>query len=80
MKEPEFTAKQVRDRLWAVINSRRHNQLTLAAAIGVSAQFLNDVLHGRKEPTGKVLEYLGLVRVVVYRISKRDGQTVKGDQ
>lgn len=74
MKEPEFTAKQVRDRLWVKIDPRRrpgrHTQMSLAAAIGVSASFLSDVMHGRREPTGKVLKYLGLERVVVYRIPK----------
>jgi hypothetical protein len=75
MAEPEFTAKQVRDLLWTKIDPRnrtgRHDQLSLAAAIGVSASFLNDVMHERREPTGKILEYLGLERVVVYRIPKR---------
>ena len=75
MAEPEFTAEQVREKLWTAIDPRRrpgrHTQLTLATAIGVSASFLCDVMHGRREPTGKVLEYLGLERVVVYRIPKR---------
>ena len=74
MVEPEFTAEQVRARLWTGLSSRRptaHNQLSLAAAIGVSPAYLNDVLHGRREPQGKILEYLGLERVVVYRIPKR---------
>jgi hypothetical protein len=74
VSEPEFTAEQVRAKLWTGLSSRRpgaHNQLTLAKAIGVSAAFLGDVLHGRREPTGKILEYLGLERVVVYRIPKQ---------
>jgi len=72
-KEPQFTAEQVRDRLWIALSSRpsRHTQITLAKAIGVSVSYLNDVLHGRREPQGKILEYLGLERVVTYRIPRK---------
>jgi transcriptional regulator with XRE-family HTH domain len=77
VSEPEFTAEQVRAKLWNGLSSKRvnaHNQQTLAKAIGVSYAFLNDVLHGRREPTGKILEYLGLERVVIYRIPKRPSE------
>lgn len=41
-------------------------QAELAAAIGVSLPFLNDTLLGKREPSGKVLEFLKLERVVRY--------------
>jgi transcriptional regulator with XRE-family HTH domain len=41
-------------------------QKDFAAAAGVSPAFLSDVLKGRREPSGPLLDYLGLVRVVSY--------------
>jgi hypothetical protein len=73
----EFTADQVRKKLWTAIASKPprriggHTQLSLAAAIGISAQYLNDILHGHREPCEKCLQYLGLEKVVVYRIPVR---------
>lgn len=78
----EYTAKQVRDRLWLGLSSRRvgaHNQLTLAKAIGISAQYLNDILHGKREPCEKCLKYLGLEKVVVYRIPTRRADNGRGE-
>lgn len=64
----ELTATQVRSILRAKItvlcNGR---QKIMANAIGVSESFLCDVLADRREPTGKILEYLGYERVVSYR-------------
>lgn len=69
----EFTAKQVRDKLWTGLSKPggRHTQLSLAAAIGISAQYLNDILHGNREPCEKCLDYLALEKVVVYRVKQR---------
>jgi transcriptional regulator with XRE-family HTH domain len=41
-----------------------------AADLGVSSQYLSDVLHGRREPGPKILNALGLERVVTYRKKK----------
>lgn len=72
MKEPEFTAEQVRHKLWLAIGPPpRHTQLSLARKLGISAQYLHDILHGRREPGESALEYLGLEKVVVYRIPKK---------
>lgn len=70
----EFTAEQVRKKLWTGLSSKRpgaHNQLTLAKAIGISPQYLNDILHGNREPCDKCLQWLGLEKVVVYRVTQR---------
>jgi transcriptional regulator with XRE-family HTH domain len=73
----EHTSDQVRDMLWGVIKSQPGRPLTqkaLAAKIGVSLPFLNDILRGFREPSGKVLTFLGLERVVTYRyLKKRPG-------
>ena len=42
-------------------------QKALADKIGVDPSFLHDVLFLKRAPTGKVLDYLGLERVVIYR-------------
>ena len=42
------------------------NQQAAATKLGVSPSYLSDVLSGRKEPGKKILEPLGLVRVVSY--------------
>jgi hypothetical protein len=39
-----------------------------AAKVGVSQQYICDVLLGRKEPGKKILQALGLERVVTYRL------------
>lgn len=49
------------------------SQKALAARLGVSPQYLNDVLLGRKEPGEGILEPLGLERVVSYR-RRKNGQ------
>jgi len=46
-------------------------QKALAEAIGMSPQALNGIMRGKREPTGKLLAFLGLERVVRYRIARR---------
>jgi transcriptional regulator with XRE-family HTH domain len=41
------------------------SQKEAADALGISAQYLNDLLRGRREASGNVLEKLGLKRIVV---------------
>jgi len=41
-------------------------QRAYAKSIGVSPAFLNDILLGKREPSGKVLEHLGLAKVTGY--------------
>jgi hypothetical protein len=68
----QLTAAQIRSLLKERISALEgHRQQTLAAEIGVSRSFLSDVLNERREPTGKVLEYLGFERVVTYRRVRR---------
>lgn len=45
------------------------SQRLLAQAIGVSDQFISDILRGKREPSGKAVEYLGLRRKVVYEVT-----------
>ena len=41
-------------------------QKNAARELGVSLSYLNQVLHGRREPAGKLLEAIGLERVAGY--------------
>lgn len=70
----ELTSAQVRNLLWDKLKpriGRPRTQKELAAEIGVSTPFLNDILNGNREPSGKPLKFLGLERVVTYRFRKR---------
>ena len=42
------------------------SQRALAIEIGVSAAYVSDILAGKREPFGRVLDYLGLERKVGY--------------
>ena len=46
--------------------TREGGQRALARKLGVSVSFINKIVKGTKEPSGKVLTYLGLQRVVTY--------------
>ena len=47
------------------------NQVAVAAELGISAQYLSDVLHERRKPGKKILAALGMERVVIYKKAKR---------
>ena len=42
-----------------------------AKLAGVSAPYLNDVIHGRRPPADAICSALGIERVVVYRKAKK---------
>lgn len=62
----ELTSAEVVDRLKRQL-SDHESQRAMALEIGCSTQFLSDVLHGKRAPSGKVLTYLGLERFTAYR-------------
>ena len=59
-----LTQEQVLSRLRAIVKTR--TQSSLADEIGVSRSFLNEVIKGTRQPTGKILDYLGLRTKTVY--------------
>jgi hypothetical protein len=77
-----LSADDVRAILRDVV-ARAGSQKATALEAGVSYAFLNDVLHGRREPSGLLLDALGLERVVRYRAKpetrRRKPSPVKGD-
>lgn len=61
-----LTEDDIRARLRAAIDAARSQQ-TFARQHGISAQYINDVLNGRRKIGEKILDALGLERVVIYR-------------
>jgi len=60
-----MTADKVRVKLKAAAELLG-GQRALARKIGVSAAFLNDIILGKREPSGRVVTYLHLTREVSY--------------
>jgi len=69
-----YTSDQVRKMLWDRMKdtpAAAISQRQFAKQIGISVPFLNSTLKGVREPQGKILEFLGLERVVAYRYVKK---------
>lgn len=64
----QMNAEQVKALLSSAVDAAG-SQSALAVKIGIPRQHLSDIRLGRRAPSDKVLEYLGLVRVV-YRVIK----------
>lgn len=61
-----LTEEELIDRLRTVV-AQAGSQKDFAQQHGLSEQYLSDVLRGRREPGQKILEALGVERVVGYR-------------
>jgi transcriptional regulator with XRE-family HTH domain len=60
-----FTADEVREQLREQLKA--HGSLTAyARAIGITATYLSDILAGKRDPTDRVCEAIGLTRLTVY--------------
>lgn len=70
---PDFTATHVRQMLRAYMGANDLTQTSLAKKIGISTPYLNDILLEKREPQGKVLDWLKLQRVVVYKRADNAG-------
>lgn len=62
-----YTSEQVRELLGGHLDRTKTTQLEFSRDIGISPQHLCDVLKGRREPFGAILDYFGLERSVTYR-------------
>lgn len=49
-----------------ILQTATRSQQEFANQIGVSLSYLNDVLHGRREPGEKILSAIGVRKVVSY--------------
>ena len=63
--------QDVIERLRAAIDAAG-SQVAFAEKHGVSLQYVNDVVRGRREPGQKILDALGIEKLVVYR-EKQNG-------
>lgn len=53
---------------------RCESQTRAADSLDISAQYLNDVLTGKRQPGGKLLKAMGLERVATYRAVKLESK------
>lgn len=60
-----YYADQILSRLRAE-SSAAESQKALAERMGISPQFLHDMLNDRRPITGKALSYLGFAQITVY--------------
>jgi len=65
----ELTEDQVVEKLWQVLGLG--SQRWLARKIGISPAYLNDILHGKREPGPHTLRFLGLTKRVSYVANSR---------
>ena len=61
-----MNARQVVERLKREVE-KAGGQRAWASVNGLSAAYVNDVLHGRREPADTICKALGLARIVEFR-------------
>ncbi len=61
-----MTADDVRNLMRRDIETWASSQTAWAKMVGVSQTYVSDVLAGKKEPSGKLLERFNLIRIVAY--------------
>lgn len=71
----DMTADDVRELLRQALRKENLSQRAMAKLIGISGQYLNDVLLRSREPTGLILDYLELDRIVTYRRRETKGRS-----
>jgi len=65
-----MTVDDVREKLRKAVEAAG-NEAAWARTHGVSRANVNMTLNGKREPGGRILEALGLERVVQYRVKRR---------
>jgi hypothetical protein len=64
--EREMPVEDVRAMLRTAVEAAG-SQIAWARAHRLSGVYVSDVLHGRREPAGKILAALGMEKIVMYR-------------
>jgi transcriptional regulator with XRE-family HTH domain len=71
IKERTYTVASVREALMeACINFGSGGQTKLAERLGLSRQYISDVINGKRPPSARILAYLNLRKVDVYKEAK----------
>jgi len=65
----QISLASVYGRIRIAIN-KAGTQKAWAEEIGVSPQFLNDVLHGKRQPSDRMLKPLGIIRQTTYSVEE----------
>lgn len=60
----------VLERIRVEIQERHRNQSAFAQHVGISRSHLSHILAGRKDPTERMLQEVGIERLVVYRVRR----------
>ena len=63
--KPLFTKAHV-IRLLEILLSEHRTQKKLAEYLGVTGQYVNDIMHGRRQPGDSILKPLGLEKIICY--------------
>lgn len=60
-----YTANQIALEIYALVFALG-SQKKAAAKIGISPQYLNDIIHGRREVSPQVAEFFGYTRLCLF--------------
>lgn len=66
-----LTEREVLDRLRKAVTDAG-GQRAFAAAHGLTAAYVNDVIHGRRALADRILAMIGIKREVTYRVVHQD--------
>ena len=64
--KPLFTVNHV-IRLLEILLAEHRTQKRLSEYLGVTQQYVNDIIHGRRSPGDSILKPLGLQKVICYK-------------
>lgn len=64
--EELFTAEEVGEQILELAENLHGTQSAAAKAWGVSPQFLNDIIRGRRAPSRRIMYLLGYRKVIRY--------------
>lgn len=71
MPNNSFTPSELRELMWCDVHGKIGSQAKLAKAIGVSLNYLHDVLHGKRAAGKRILDFYRLEERVTYvRVGK----------
>lgn len=74
-----YTAEQVADLLRDKATAMG-GQKNLAVAAGVSRSFLSDAINGRRQPSGRLLDFLGLRRRILFVATEESGHLKRANK